>query len=122
MESYEFIQFFLHNKQAAKMWRVDVTKISVWLGCIDILITSKQSNCKIRAFLFDILPTNFEKIPASYISIECPSLLVGCNIMDIKVITASNDDTDLWTKNGRLIDIIMNERHTKTPSNLKTST
>lgn len=117
MESYEFIQFFLHDKQAVKMWHVDVTKISIWLGCIDILITSKQSNCKIHASLFDILPTNFEKSLISYISVECPSLRVGCNIMDLKLITASNDDTDLWTKNGRLIDISMNERQTKMPSN-----
>lgn len=109
MDSYEFIHFFLHDKRAAKMWHVNVKKISKWLGCIDILITSKQSNCEIRASLFNIIPTKFGKAPESYISVDCASLRVGCNIMDIKVITASNDDTDLWTKNGRLIDIIMNE-------------
>jgi hypothetical protein len=59
MDSYEFIHFFLHDKQAAKKWHVDVKKISKWLGCIDILITSKQSNCEIRASLFNIIPTQF---------------------------------------------------------------
>lgn len=109
MDSYEFIHFFLHDKHAAKMWHVDVKKISKWLGCIDILITSKQSDCEIRASLFNIIPTKFGKAPESYISVDCASLRVGCNITDIYLIQCSNDDTDLWTKNGRLIDIIMNE-------------
>ena len=109
MDSYEFIHFFLHDKQAAKKWHVDVKKISKWLGCIDILITSKQSNCEIRASLFNIIPTEFGKAPESYISVDCASLRVGCNITDIYLIRCSNDNTDLWIKNGRLIDIIMNE-------------